>query len=322
MEKVVAAVDLGGTNLRVALVARDGRLVWRKSTPTLAQEGEKAVFERLVSALRDAVGQAGGRQVVGMGIGIAGPVRQPEGIVASTPNLRGWDNVPLKSLLESRFSFPIRIENDANLAALGEHRYGAGRGTRHMIYITVSTGIGGGVISCNKLLNGADGFASEIGHIKVMLDGPKCNCGGRGCVEALASGSGMVMRAQEAIGAGRASLLAGADHITTEMVIEAARRGDSVARGVVDTAINALGHGIASLLHLFNPEMVVIGGGVSQSWDQVIAPVIPRVAQLVMMPEFARRVRIVRAQLGDAPVLLGAAALFEEVFDLVPSDML
>jgi glucokinase len=226
----------------------------------------------------------------------------------------GWDRFPLKDLLQQELGLPVYVGNDANLAGLGEHRYGAGRGVSHLVYLTVSTGIGGGVIVAGKLLLGADGLAGEVGHMTLEAQGPRCNCGNTGCLEALAAGPAVARQGAAALNRGESPGLSALAHgqaelVTAKTVVEAARNGDVVARSVVDRAGFYLGVGVVNLIHLFNPQLVVIGGGFAIGAGEMLFEPVRRAVEERVMPPFRQALRIVPAALGDDAGLMGAAAL-------------
>jgi glucokinase len=337
---LMIGVDLGGTQVRAALV-QDGRLLSRVGYLTQDEDGFEAVLMRIKEAIRQAAQQAGVPlgQVIGIGIGAPGPLDSRTGILFAPPNLKGWRNVPLRQLLFDEFGLPVYLGNDANLAGLGEHIYGAGRGVPDMIYVTVSTGIGGGVIIGGRVLEGVSGTAGEVGHMTIDIRGPRCNCGNIGCLEVLASGTAIARRAAEAIAEGRGDAmlavarelaarkspmvdLAGRSRLSPEAqiaplpaevevdaaaVVEAARRGDAVAAEITRTAAENVGVGMVNLIHLFNPALIVIGGGVSKAGPLLFEPV-ERVVRERAMEVPRKAVRIVRAELGENVGLLGAAA--------------
>ena len=249
--------------------------------------------------------------VSGIAIAAPGPLDPRTGVIFNPPNMPGWDRVPLKQLFEQRFGIPVRVANDANLAAVGEHRFGAGRGCSHMVYITVSTGIGGGVIVADQLLLGQGGFAGEVGHMTVDMHGERCACGNVGCLEWLASGTSIARRARQRVASGVRSALRGlpADQITAQKVAELAYQGDRLAEQILRDAAVALGIGIVNLAHLFNPERVILGGGVSLNagpiwWDAAVGTVRAR-----SMGTSLQELEIVPAALGDDAGLLGGVAL-------------
>ncbi len=335
---LVIGVDLGGTQVRAALV-QDGRLLSRVGYLTQDEEGFESVLHRIQEAIREAAQQGGVslEQVIGIGVGAPGPLDSRTGILFAPPNLKGWRNVPLRQLLYDAFNLPIYLGNDANLAGLGEHVYGAGRGVPDMIYVTVSTGIGGGVIIGGRVLEGVSGTAGEIGHMTIDIHGPRCNCGNVGCLEVLASGTAIARRAAEAIEeglgetmlavareraaqknplldqAGRSGLSLKAEtaplsvEVDAAVVVEAARRGDAVAAGIMRRAAENVGVGMVNLIHLFNPSLIVIGGGVSKAGPLLFEPV-ERIVRERAMEVPRQAVRIVRAELGENVGLLGAAA--------------
>lgn len=238
------------------------------------------------------------------------PARPQRGLILSPPNLPGWDKFPVVKLVEERLGVPVLLDNDANAAALGEHRYGAGRGYQHLVYITQSTGIGGGLIVRGELVHGVYDGAGEVGHMTVLPDGPECGCGGRGCLEALCSGMGIARRARERLAAGEASSLStlSPDEITARAVAEAARAGDAVASQVWDEMIQYLAVGVGNLFNVLAPEAVVIGGGVSETGEQLFGPLRERVRERMRMlpPE---SINILQASLGGDSALHGALIL-------------
>jgi len=337
---VVIGVDLGGTQVRAALV-QDGKLLSRVGYLTQDEDGFEAVMRRIKDAVLEAAQQGGAllEQVVGIGIGAPGPLDSRTGILFAPPNLKGWRNVPLRQLLYEEFYLPVYLGNDANLAGLGEHTYGAGRGVPDMVYVTVSTGIGGGVLIVGRILEGVSGTAGEIGHMTIDIHGPRCNCGNTGCLEVLASGTAIARRASEAIeeGLGEGMLAVAREmaskinpltdqggqsrfapqadvaqmsrelQVDAAVVVEAARRGDQVASGIMRRAAENVGVGMVNLIHLFNPALIVIGGGVSKAGPLLFEPV-ERVVRERAMEAPRQAVRIVRAELGENVGLLGAAA--------------
>ncbi|HEX9016650.1 MAG TPA: ROK family protein [Chloroflexota bacterium] len=309
--KRAVALDLGGTRYRVAVSTLEGELEWRVSRNTDAARGLEPVLDSLFASLEEAIAAAGGREAVsGLGIAAPGPVDPWNGVLYSPPNMPGWVNVPLKHLFEERFGIHSVAGNDANLAAVGEHRFGAGRGLANVVYVTVSTGIGGGVISDNRLLVGSHGFAGEIGHMTVELHGDLCACGNWGCLEALASGTAIARHARETVqsGADTALRALAMEQITAKAVTDEAYRGDKVAQRLLKEAAEALGVGIVNLAHLFNPSRIILGGGVSINAGPIFWDTIQEVIEARMMRPALRDLEIVPAGLGDDAGLLGAAA--------------
>lgn len=312
IEKAVAiAIDLGGTRSRVAAVAADGTILQRVENPTEAEAGPERVIANLARAANEVRDQLE-RPPVGLGVAAPGPVEHQTGLILQAPNL-GWkEPIPLAAALQAATGLTTLLGNDANFAALGEARFGAGRGARNLIYLTVSTGIGSGIIVDGVLLLGHYGAAAEAGHTVIYRDGRPCRCGNHGCLEAYASGTALAERATEAMSAGRASSLSRhGGTFEAEQVAEEAKRGDPLARELIEEAGAAMGIGIRNLLHLFDPELVVIGGGVSnigaRFWDPMLTTV-----RADRYAKYADRGRIVPAGLDDDPGLVGAAAWVHE----------
>jgi len=302
----VIGVDLGGTYIRAVLA--DGRDVFveRHRAMTLAKEGASAVLDRIAGMVIDLSSRVG--QVAAVGIASPGPLNAKTGVVYSPPAFPDWRDVPLVRLMHERTGLPFFLGNDANVAALGEFDYGAGRGFRHLIYITVSTGIGGGVIVDGHLLEGQKGAAGEVGHMVMEQDGPLC---GHGCLEALASGTAIARQAREALASGRESAigsLAGADDITAEVVAGAAKEGDGLGVELIRAAGRRLGHGMINLVHVFNPQVVVIGGGVTNAGELLLEPMRETVSA-GLMSVFKEDLAILLPGLGADAGLYGAVAL-------------
>lgn len=301
------AVDLGGTNIRSALFsAQIPGILKRESVSTEAHRGVDDVMEIIHQTILKVMPEDCGA-VRGVGIGAPGPVDPFRGILIQGPNLPGWINVPVCERLEALLHIPVRLGNDANLAALGEWKFGAGRGENDLIYLTIGTGIGGGIICGGRLLVGARGLAGEPGHITLVPDGPPCGCGGRGHLEAVASGTAIARRAREFLGEKNTSSLlrelSGNDpaRIDAKLVAAAAAQGDALARSIFEEAGTYIGRAVADMLALFNPGMVIFGGGVSRAGDLLLDPVRRGVNRFVMNPSFVQDLQIVRAQqLGDA----------------------
>lgn len=314
MSDHIIAVDLGGTQVRVARCDATGKIIDRVTQPSNAEQGFDAVFARLVDGIRQ---MTKGERVRGIGLGAPGPLDPWRGIILEAPNLGGVVNFPLKTRLEKEFGVPAFIDNDANLAALGEHRFGAGQNVAHMIYITISTGIGGGIIAEGKLFYGSRGFAGEVGHQTLDAYGPRCNCGNVGCLEVLAAGPAIIRYAQTALKNGRYSKLreqVGIDlnKLTGAMITQAAREGDALAKEIYSRVGFFIGLGLGNLLHHFDTQLFVLGGGVAiHTWD-LFYPTMLEVFDKYTMSSMRRGVQIVRAQLGDDAGLVGAVALVNE----------
>jgi glucokinase len=313
----ILGIDIGGTKILGLRTDEHGRVHEEINEPTLAAEGVEPVLERIVEVIRKLTPRGG---VSAIGIGMPGPLDPVKGEVYEPPNFPGWKAVPLHKRLVEKLggSTPIVLVNDANAAALAEFRFGAGskerlgRKIKHLVYLTISTGIGGGVIVDGKLLLGANGFAAELGHIVVDAFGKRCNCGNIGCLEAMASGTALAREASLVIVSGRPSKIAeltGGDpaKVTARIVVEAARQGDPVASELMEREGLLVGVGIVTCIHVFNPEVVVLGGGVTNAGDLLFDPVRATVDRRVM-PGFHGTYKIVPAALKSESGALGAVA--------------
>ena len=308
MDQWVIGVDLGGTLIRAIRTDLEGERVARAQLPTEAQSGGEAVMERINTAIEEVMHGAEPDEVLGIGVGAPGPI-DADGRIYDPPNLPDWGDLSLSKRIHDRFNLPAYAGNDANLAALGEHRFGAGQQVDDMVYVTVSTGIGGGIISGGRLLLGARGYAAEIGHQTLVADGPICGCGQPGHLEALASGPAIARNAKEHLDAGASSTITDfSEEITAESVAEAAQAGDELARELLAEAGFYIGLGLANLIHVLEPQRVLIGGGVSQAGDLLFEPIRETVKQSVMSPIYLD-VEILPAALGADVGLMGAVAL-------------
>jgi glucokinase len=350
---MVVAVDLGGTQIRTA-VLRGATLLSRVGLLTGENPTPDRVIPRVYDAVEQALAQAGIAldQVAGIGIAAPGPLDSRTGIVYAPPNLPGWDYVPLRDMFYERFKIPIFVENDANAAGLGEYMFGAGRGCSDIVYLTLSTGIGGGVIIDGKIIDGASGTAGELGHMTIDRHGGRCNCGNIGCLEYIASGTAIARRANEAIAAGQGAALLGfartllehpgaapasagpsmhesaaleddemgkSEDVTDEAtghtlyinartVAMAAEAGVPLAKAIITDAAEAIGVGLVNIIHIFNPEMIILGGGVTQMGPLLMEPAL-RIVKARAMKAPRDAVRVVQAQLGPEVGLVGAGAL-------------
>ncbi|MGE5676360.1 MAG: ROK family protein, partial [Mycobacterium leprae] len=278
-DKVILGIDIGGTKLAAGVVTMDGRQISEDRVPSYASEGPDAVIERLIALCRRVVELAGvsWEQIIAAGVGCGGPLDPKTGVIMEPPNLPGWIDIPLVDRLQKALGIPVYLDNDANAAALGEFRFGAGRGVQNLVYLTVSTGIGGGIIIGGQLYQGENGNAGELGHMSVSYNGRACNCGGRGCLEAYCSGTSIATRAREAVAADDSySLLlklAGTpERITAETLAAALDQYDPMAMQVWAETIEILGAGIASVINVFNPQRVVLGGGITNFGDKLFVP--------------------------------------------------
>jgi glucokinase len=330
---LVVGIDLGGTQIRAA-VLRGARLLSRVGLLTGENPTPERVIPRMIYAVEQAIEDAGTTldQIAGIGIGAPGPLNSRTGVVFSPPNLPGWIDVPLRDILSEHFKLPIFVENDANAAALAEYMFGAGQGSREVVYMTISTGIGGGIIADGHIVEGIVGTAGELGHMTIDLHGPRCNCGNIGCLESISSGTAIARRANEIVAMGKGDeLLAFAltqqedgsantpedsqqvarhniVHINARVVAEAAAAGIPVARQIIAAAAEGLGVGLVNIIHIFNPELIILGGGVSQMGDLLLDPA-RRIIEKRAMVVPRQVARLVLAQLGTDAGLVGAGAL-------------
>ena len=319
--KYLVGVDLGGTNIVAGALAEDGSdLLALRSEPTRADQGADAVVDRIArmidTVIAETIAQTGARRddVIGVGVGAPGPLDRERGIVVTTPNL-GWTNFPLRDVISERTRLPVRIDNDANCATLGEWWLGAARGANNVIGMTIGTGIGGGIIMGGRLYHGSSDVAGEIGHATIDITGRRCKCGNYGCLEAYASGPSIADRAREAVGADDEAflvLMVGGDasKITAATVYEAAKLGDDVALDVVRETSRFLGAGIANLLNIFNPDVVVIAGGVTQAGETLFGPLRREVRKRAFKPA-VEACQIVPGTLVAAGVV-GAVAAYKQ----------
>ena len=309
-DECVAGIDIGGTKIALAVADLEGRIVERRRFPARTGErGPHAIIEEALAEVGRMLARTGAR-LAAVGVGCGGPLDRERGLILSPPNLPGWDEFPVVRLVEEGLGVPALLDNDANAAALGEHRHGAGRGYKHLVYITQSTGIGGGVIVRGELVHGVCDGAGEVGHMTVLPEGPECGCGARGCLEALCSGTAIARRARERLAAGEASSLSSLSphEVTGLAVAEAARAGDATAAAVWDEMVHYLAVGVGNLFNILAPEAVIIGGGVSEAGEQLFGPLRERVrARARMLPP--ERINILQASLGGDSALHGAVIL-------------
>ncbi|GAA3773860.1 ROK family protein [Plantactinospora mayteni] len=304
----VLALDIGGTKLAVGVVTADGSTQGVLVEPTRREEGWPVVTRRLFELGHRAIEQAGVGQVRAVGIACGGPLDAPAGVLLCPPHLPGWIDVPIGPLAADSFGVPFALENDATVGAIAEYRFGAGRGTGTMLYLTVSTGVGGGAIIDGGLHHGAAGNGGEFGHLTVHRGGRLCSCGRRGCVEAYASGTSIAERVREALADGVPSSLAALPAPTAADVSAAATAGDPLAAEVWAETVDLLGTAVTDLVNVFEPDLVVLGGGVTRAGAMLIDPIRELVAREAMAPA-GRAARVVRAELGDLVCVVGAGAI-------------
>ena len=306
-KKYVVGLDLGGTKIYTALVDLDGTIIKEKVVETLAFEGEEAVINRMMDTIDYVIEGTDKELIKAIGIGAPGALDLKEGIVMESPNLP-FENFELVGKIRARYDLPTYLDNDANVATLGEYRFGAGKGTENMIYMTVSTGIGGGAILNGKIFRGSTGNALEIGHTTISQERTRCGCGNLGCAESLASGTAIGQRAKEAVNSNAETSLKNYDDVTSKEVFMEAAKGDRVAKEILNTSLTYLGITVANVITSFDPEKVVIGGGVINGGDIVLETVKEEVAKRCMKV-FVDSCSIEKAKLGGQAGVLGAAAL-------------
>lgn len=316
LEKMIVGVDLGGSKIKTILSDSDGNIKQRDLRDTFAYEGPDAVIKRIIESIKQVASGAEISKMAGIGIGAAGACDVATGVITLSPNLPGWHNIPLKGILQREFDLPVYLENDATAAALGEHRFGGAVGIANLIYVCVGTGIGGGIMIDGQLYHGISGSAGEIGHMTIDINGPRCSCGNFGCWETLASGTALAREAVKRIEAGaQTSILNFADgqlqKVSAHRVYLAAREGDRLANELISQTAHYLGVGLVNIVNIFNPQLILIGGGLSRMGQLLLEPANKVVRERAYeLP--ARAVRIELARLGADAEALGAAALVLE----------
>ena len=321
MKTHLVGIDIGGTKLATVVANSTGQILSKVRKPTLAEKGPRYALELLFDMVRETVELASLEQqsISSIGVSCGGPLDTKTGIVYSPPNLPGWDALPLKAQLESEFQIPVTIENDANASALAEYRFGGGRGYNALLYMTMSTGIGGGIVIDGQIYRGANDSAGEVGHQILLPDGPQCGCGKRGCLEALCSGPAIARRTQAAIRAQRTDKKNSAttllnlannriENVKSEHLLTAARAGDAFALQLVEETAYYMGWGIANLVNILNPDIVLLGTIAIAAGDLLLNPIRKTVSEFAMTRP-AEVVKIEPAQLGETLGDLAAIAL-------------
>jgi len=309
-KQLIVGVDVGGSKISAVLADPDGNIEARSSKDTLADEGPEAVIGRII----EAIGQlTSGVEVAGIGIGAAGSYDAERGAVSFSPNMPGWHNIPLCDIIQREFGLPTYLQNDCTLAALGEHRFGAGVGVDNLVYVGLGTGIGGGIIADGRIYDGTSGAAGEIGHMIIDINGSLCKCGSYGCWENFASGRAVAQEAVRRMEAGVATAIrryAGRDanKVTAQAVFLAAQDGDYIAHEIISRTAYYVGVGLVNIVNIFNPELILIGGGLSNMGSLLLDPAIEVVRENAFDIS-AKAVRIELAQLGDDAAALGSVAL-------------
>lgn len=306
----VAGIDMGATHLTVMIANGAAHIVEEKEVPFEISRGPQACLDQADAVLRELLAKVRLQisDLKAIGVGVPGPIVSEEGMVLSPPIMPGWDRFPIRTTLEARWGCPVSLNNDAELGAVGEWAYGAGRSVQHLVYIKVGTGVGAGLLLDGHIYRGATGSAGEIGHITIDENGRLCTCGNRGCLETVAGGIGIAQIAREAVLSKKATQLAAIaslEQITAYDVATAARRGDLVAQQILAQAGAYLGIAVASLVNLINPEMVIVGGGVAQIGDLLLEQIRLAVKKR-SLPAVANKVQITTALLGRRSIGIGA----------------
>ncbi len=322
MSTNVVGVDMGGTKILSAVIDAGGNILGTSKVSTGADEGTSVVIDRIAESIQKAINKSNvdKASIQAIGIGAPGPLDPETGIVIFAPNL-GWRDVPLKAELQARTGLPTFVDNDVNVGTLGEHAFGAAQGVQNVVGIFVGTGIGGGIILKGELFHGASKTAGEIGHIIVQADGPRCGCGTRGCLEAIASRTAMAKQFRKAIQKKRKKSMltkltdGDLSVIRSGVLVKAIRAKDKVTLKVFKKATKYLGIGIGSIVNFLNPDMIVLGGGVVEALDDTFIDNIRSYAEKYALPNTLNGVQIVRAKLGDNSGILGAAALARQRFE-------
>ena len=315
MSSHVIGIDIGGTKLATVVADKDGNILQKVRKPTESEKGPRHAVQLLLAMVDEVIDLAELRRenISGIGVSCGGPLDTKTGIIYSPPNLPGWDALPLKEMIESEFRIPTVIENDANAGALAEARFGGGRGYDYVLYMTMSTGIGGGIVANGEIYHGANDSAGEVGHQILLPDGPLCGCGQYGCLEALCSGPAIARRAQEAItDQPHTQILAHADgqidRVRSEHVLQAARDGDALAIALVEETAYYMGWGIANLVNILNPQIVLLGTIAVAAGELLLDPIRRTVTETAMQRPL-ETVKIMPAELGDSIGDLAAISL-------------
>ena len=309
MKKYVVGIDLGGTKISTSLSTFEGEIIKNVVVPTNAQEGADSVLNRITGTIENVLAQAELtiEDIEAIGIGSPGPLDANKGIIITTPNLP-FKNYNVVKPIKDKFNIPVYLDNDANVAAIGEYMFGAGKGKQNIVYFTVSTGIGGGAVLNGNIYRGSTCNALEIGHTTIDPNGPRCNCGNLGCLEALSSGTAIGKRGNDAVSTNVETSLRKYDKVTSYEVFKEAEAGDEVSKDIVDTALNYLGIGVANAVAIFDPQMVIIGGGVTQVGD-ILFDKVRQVVNKRCFKNMAEACEIVPAGLGTNAGVVGAVAL-------------
>lgn len=311
-EKYSIGVDLGGTNIKIGIVSENGKIIKKDSISSKSEEGPEKVIQQIKKAIRQILNQSKVK-IIGIGIGTPGIVSSKKGTVENPPNFPGWDIIPLKKIIKKEFQTDVYIENDANAAAIGEMIYGAGKNIQNFVMITLGTGVGGGIIMDRKIFRGEVGAAGELGHITIDYNGPKCNCGSRGCIEAYAGNRYLISRISEELSDKTDSLLykwtiKENKELSPKLIYDAACENDEYAVSIISNVGKYLGYGISSVVNLLDITNIIIGGGVSGFGRILFDSVEQTLIERVMKP-FKSRINVKPARLKNDAGIKGAASL-------------
>ena len=314
-------VDLGTLHTTIAITDLLGRIETRNEYPTDCKQSKDKIIEKLKTAIHKIIKDSGIKRKKIVGIGIAAPgLVDKKGTMLITPNF-GWRDTPLREILKKKFHIPVFVDNNVNAMALAESEFGEGQGVKNFVFINVGMGIGSGVVINGELFHGESNCTGEIGHTTVDYNGPKCSCGNKGCLEVMASGPAIAKRAIKAVKEGEKSLISKVanydfNQISAEVVSKAANQGDKLGRHIMEETGEYLGTGVANIINLFNPELVIVGGGVTQAGDLIFKP-LKRIAQKRAFSVSAEVAKILPVSLGKDCTVIGAAALvLKEIFKI------
>jgi len=308
MRKFIVGLDLGGTNIKIGLVNQQGRILRKKALATTNFRDKNQLIAAFVNLVKQFILEEKLRKnnILGLGMGLPGPIDSKRGIVHFFPNIPGWNNVPLKRIMENRLNLPTFVDNDVNLITLAEWKYGAGRGVNNMVCLTLGTGVGGGIIIEGRLYRGSSLTAGEIGHIPINEDGPLCNCGGRGCLERYVGNRYILQYARKRLKNKR---------LTLEELTRLAKNGNHIAIDIWQITGRRIGVALAGLVNVLNPSRIVIGGGISDA-GRVLFSEVSRTLKRRAMPQQAKCVKVLKAKLGSDAGIIGALILVKDKLDL------
>lgn len=315
MRKYLIGIDLGGTNLKAGIVDRNGKILHQFSIKTDANAESQVISRQICELVAEIIkkGRIGQADIVGIGLGSPGLIDKKGETILFSPNLPKWHDVPIKKVIGEKFDLPCILENDANAAAWGEKWVGAGKNANSLVMLTLGTGIGGGIIIDNKLWRGMNNVAAEIGHMTIQADGPRCNCGNYGCIEVYASATGMVRRFKELLESGKASSLKKNDEITAKRISEAAVQGDKTALSIIEETGRYLGIAMVNIIHILNPEVIVLAGGMIGSGELLMNPIKQIIEKRALKASY-KDTKILFSQLGtDAGIIGAAGCLLKEL---------